>query len=151
VSALLLSAVGGTRGKSGITLAADHLVAIVLSGQHLEGWLNSTTTQTKNQVQSRLLLDVIVAQCSTIFQLLTSEDKTLLIRWDSFLVLDLGLDVIDCVRGLHIQGDGLTGQGLDEDLHDVNRTRNDRLSSRFEYHRKRAKIHLESSVMIEVP
>jgi hypothetical protein len=31
--------------------------------------------------------------------------------------LDLGLDVFDGVGGLHLQGDGLPGQGFDEDLH----------------------------------
>ena len=31
--------------------------------------------------------------------------------------LDLGLDILDGVAGLHLQGDGLPGQGLDEDLH----------------------------------
>ena len=36
---------------------------------------------------------------------------------DSFLVLDLGLDVVDSVGRLHLEGDRLTGQGLDENLH----------------------------------
>jgi hypothetical protein len=31
--------------------------------------------------------------------------------------LDLGLDVVDGVRGLHLKGDSLTRKGLDEDLH----------------------------------
>jgi hypothetical protein len=33
------------------------------------------------------------------------------------LVLDLGLDVVDGVRRLHLEGDRLTRKGLDEDLH----------------------------------
>ena len=45
------------------------------------------TTQTKDQVQSRLLLDVVVAQGTTIFQLFTSKDQTLLVWWNAFLVL----------------------------------------------------------------
>jgi hypothetical protein len=40
----------------------------------------------------------------------------LLIRRDTFLVLNLGLDVVDSVRRLDIQGNGLTSQGLDENL-----------------------------------
>jgi len=40
-----------------------------------------------------------------------------LVRGDALLVLDLGLDVLNGVRGLNIQGDGLAGQSLDEDLH----------------------------------
>ena len=34
------------------------------------------------------------------------------------LNLDLGLDILDGVRGLHLEGDGLASQGLHEDLHD---------------------------------
>jgi len=48
--------------------------------------------------------------------LLTGEDKTLLIRGNTFLVLDLLLDVVNGVRRLDLKGDGLAGQGLDEDL-----------------------------------
>ena len=36
---------------------------------------------------------------------------------DAFLVLDLGLHVLDGVRWLHLEGDGLTGEGFDENLH----------------------------------
>ena len=32
--------------------------------------------------------------------------------------LNLGLDILDGVAGLHLQGDRLARQGLDEDLHD---------------------------------
>ena len=34
-----------------------------------------------------------------------------------FLVLDLGFDVIDGVGGFHLEGNGLAGKSLDEDLH----------------------------------
>lgn len=33
------------------------------------------------------------------------------------LTLDLGLDIVNGVRGLHLEGDSLTREGLDEDLH----------------------------------
>ena len=33
------------------------------------------------------------------------------------LVLDLGLDIVDGVRRLHLESDGLTREGLDKDLH----------------------------------
>ena len=36
-----------------------------------------------------------------------------------FLVLDLGFDVIDGVRGFHFEGDRLSGEGLDKDLHTI--------------------------------
>jgi hypothetical protein len=31
--------------------------------------------------------------------------------------LDLGLDIVNGVRRLHLEGDSLTRKGLDEDLH----------------------------------
>ena len=62
-------------------------------------------------------MDVIVRKSATIFELFSSEDKALLIWGDTFLVLDLSLHILDGVRGLNIKGDGLTGEGLNEDLH----------------------------------
>jgi hypothetical protein len=35
----------------------------------------------------------------------------------TFLVLNLGLDIVDGVGGLHLQGDGLAREGLHKDLH----------------------------------
>ena len=79
--------------------------------------LLSTATKTENQVKSRLLLDVVVGKSAAVFELLAGEDQALLVRWDTFLVLDFGLDIVDCVGRFHLEGDGLPGQGLDEDLH----------------------------------
>ena len=50
-------------------------------------------------------------------QLLSGEDESLLIRGNAFLVLNLGLDVFDSVGRLHVEGDGLAGECLYEDLH----------------------------------
>ena len=66
-----------------------------------------TTAQAQHQVERGLLLDVVVGQSSSIFKLLPGEDKTLLIWRDAFLVLNLRLNVVDGVRSLDIQGDGL--------------------------------------------
>ena len=76
-----------------------------------------TTSKSEDEMEGRLLLDVVVGKGSSILKLLTSEDKSLLIWRDTFLVLNLGLDVLDGVCWLDIKGDGLTGKGLDEDLH----------------------------------
>jgi hypothetical protein len=46
--------------------------------------------------------------------LLSGEDQSLLVRGNAFLILDLGLDIVDRVGGLDLKGDGLTRQGLDE-------------------------------------
>lgn len=42
-------------GESYVALAADHLVAIELGGESLERGLNDTTTETEDEVKSRLL------------------------------------------------------------------------------------------------
>merc|ERR1719408_769778 len=79
--------------------------------------LLGTSPQPEDEVKSGLLLDVVVGQSPAILQLLASEDQPLLVRGDSLLVLDLGLDILDRVRGLHLKGDGLAREGLHEDLH----------------------------------
>ena len=68
-------------------------------------------------MQGGLLLYVVVCQGAPILKLLPGKDKTLLVRWDALLVLNLGLDVVNCVRRLHLKGDSLTRKGLHENLH----------------------------------
>ncbi len=48
-------------------------------------------------MEGRRLLDIVVGENSTIFELLASENQTLLVRRDPLLVLNLGLDVLDGV------------------------------------------------------
>ena len=69
------------------------------------------STQTQHQVQGGLLLDVVVSQSAAILELLAGKDQALLVRGDALLVLDLALHVLDGVRRLHLQSDGLAGQG----------------------------------------
>jgi hypothetical protein len=114
VTTLSLTAVGSSWWQSGVTLSADGLLTVVLGSKSLQRWLNDTTSQSENQVESGLLLDVVVRQGSTILQLLTSKDQSLLVWWDTLLVLNLRLDVVNGVRGFNLQGNGLTGQGLNE-------------------------------------
>ena len=68
----------------------------------------TTTTETEDQVESRFLLNVVIGEGATIFKLLTSEDQTLLVWGNSFLVLDLSLDVFNCVRGFNIESNSLS-------------------------------------------
>jgi len=63
--------------------------------------------QAQHQVQRRLLLDVVVRERAAVLELLAREDQALLVRGDALLVLDLGLHVLDRVRGLDLQRDGL--------------------------------------------
>jgi hypothetical protein len=100
--------------------------------------LLTTTTQAQHQVEGGLLLDVVVRQGPAVLQLLAGEDQTLLVRGNSLLVytfifvrakigllytcvcmrtLDLGLDIVNGIRRLHLEGDSLPRKGLDEDLH----------------------------------
>ena len=88
-----------------------------LASESLDEDLHATS-EAENQVESGLLLDVVVGEGSAVFKLLSSKDETLLIWGDAFLVLDLGLDVFDGVRGLDIESDGFSGKGLDENLHE---------------------------------
>ena len=69
-----------------------------------------------------LLLNVVVAQGTAILKLFTGEDKTLLIRRNSFFVLDLGLDIVDGIARFHLKGDGLAGDWVESILVDVGRT-----------------------------
>jgi len=75
------------------------------------------TTKPQDQMQSGFFLDVIIRQGPAIFKLFSSENQTLLIRRDSLLVLNLGLHILNGVRSLNFQGDGLTGEGFHKDLH----------------------------------
>jgi hypothetical protein len=68
-------------------------------------------------VKGGFLLNVVVGEGSSVFQLLASEDESLLIWWDAFLVLDLGFDVLNGVRWLNIEGNGFSCEGFDENLH----------------------------------
>ena len=75
-------------------------------------------------MEGGLLLDVVVAEGATILELLACEDQALLVGGNAgktirnaftimstmhspLLILDFGLDIVDGVRGLHLEGDGL--------------------------------------------
>ena len=68
-------------------------------------------------MQRGLLLDVVILECAAFFELLAGEDEALLIGRNAFLVLDLGLDVVDAVGGLYFEGDVLARESSNEDLH----------------------------------
>merc|ERR1712233_94361 len=76
------------------------------------------------------LLNVVVRKSATILELLASENQSLLIRRDSFLVLDLLLHLLDRVTSLNFKSDGLAGQSLHEDLHTTTKAK-DQMKSGF--------------------
>ena len=63
-------------------------------------------------MEGGFLLDVVVGESTAILKLLSSEDETLLVWRNTFLILDLGLDVVNGVLGLDLESDGLAGESL---------------------------------------
>ena len=87
-----------------------------LSSEGLDEDLHASS-ESEDEVEGSFLLDVVVGKGSAVIELLSGEDQSLLVWRDSFLVLDLGLDVLNAVTWLDIEGDGLSCEGFDEDLH----------------------------------
>merc|ERR1711943_72319 len=85
---------------------------------------SEATSESKDEMEGRFLLDVVILEGSAVLELLTGEDKSLLIWGNSFLVLDLGLHVLDGIGLLNVESDGLSGKGLNEDLHTSSKSEN---------------------------
>lgn len=68
-------------------------------------------------MQRGLFLDVVVAQRTPILKLLASKNQALLVRWNAFLILDLGLHVINGIAALDLERNSLSSKRLDEHLH----------------------------------
>jgi len=100
-------------GVSGLDIKSDGLAS-----QGLHEDLHASS-ESQDEMEGGLLLDVVVGEGPSILELLASEDESLLVWRDAFLVLDLSLDVLNGVSGLDVEGDGLSGKGLDENLHDI--------------------------------
>merc|ERR1711998_413739 len=98
-------------GVGGLDLKGDGL-----AGESLDEDLH-TTAETEDEMESGLLLDVVIGKSAAVLELLSSKDESLLIGRDALLVLNLGLDIIDGVGWLDLEGDGLSGKSLGEDLH----------------------------------
>ena len=58
-------------------------------GEGLLLTLLATTTEAEDEMEGRLLLNVVVGQRASVFKLLAREDQTLLIGRDTLLVLDI--------------------------------------------------------------
>ena len=123
-----------------LVLVLDHLG----SGVHFLLSLLSTSSKSENKMKGSLLRDVVVAERTSVLELrlwvrfvsidkkgtldlrendkkstylLSSKDKTLLIRRNSFLILNLLLHTLDRVAGLDVERDGLSGKCFHENLH----------------------------------
>jgi len=114
---------------SHLSITLDTVVFECLKGNGLVGALGlfgfgvdllltlfSAASQTKHKMQGGFLLDIVVTQSTTILQLLSGKNQTLLIGWDALLVLNLGLDIVNGVGRLHIQRNGLAYRLRDASL-----------------------------------
>merc|ERR1719362_997189 len=100
----------------GVLLLLDMLLPLGL-GVLLLLPLFASASQSENKVKSGFFLDIVITQGAAILELFAGKDKTLLIRRNSFLVLNLGFHILNGVRRLDIEGDGLPGEGFYKDLH----------------------------------
>ena len=91
---MLMKSKGSTRVNANQILAYNFKKLIVFQSVYLKRWASS---QTQHQVKRGFLLDVVVGKCAAVLQLLASEDEALLIRRDSFFVLNLLLDILNAV------------------------------------------------------
>jgi len=109
VATLLLAAVPGPGGQGSIAFAADHLVDVVVVHEGAEVWLDppAAAEEAKLQVKRGLLLDAVVGHGAPVLQLRPRQDEPLLVRGDTFLVLDLSLDGGDGVAALDLEDGGL--------------------------------------------
>ena len=76
-----------------------------------------TSSKSEYQMESRFFLDVVIGEGSAVLELLTSKDKSLLIWWNTFLVLDFSLDVFNGVCWFDIKSDCFSCECFDENLH----------------------------------
>ncbi len=65
-------------------LSANQLVLVGLASKNLKGGLDDSSSQAQDQVQGAVLLDVVVRKSASVLELLSGEDKTLLVRRDSY-------------------------------------------------------------------
>ena len=66
MTAFSLTAVGGFQGKSGVALSADFLIAIVFLGNGSDGGVHDTSSESEDEVEGGLLLDVVVGETSAV-------------------------------------------------------------------------------------
>ena len=75
------------------------------------------TAELKHEVKGVVILDAVRVDVGLVLEQLAGEYEALVVGRDVRLVLDLLLDVVDGVGGLHPDDDGLAREGLHEDLH----------------------------------
>ena len=74
-------------------------------------------TKSQHQEECVTALDVVVRQGTAVLQLLACKDQALVVGWNTCLGLDLGLHVVDRLRRVCLDRDGLAGQSPYKALH----------------------------------
>jgi hypothetical protein len=82
-----------------------------------------STSKSEDQVESWFLLYVVVWEQSPVFQSFSSEDESLRIGWDSFLILDLGLDFGNAVGYFYFQCNSFSSESFHEYLHSTSESK----------------------------
>ncbi len=75
------------------------------------------TPEAKDEVKGGLFLDVIIAKGPPILELFAGENEPLLLRRNPLLILDLRLDILDCVIGVDVESNGFASERFHKDLH----------------------------------
>ena len=91
---------------------------------------SESSSQSEDQVKGWFLLNVVVRKGSSVFELLSSEDESLLIGGNTFLILNFSLHILNGVWGLNVKSNSLSSEGLNEDLHTSSKSE-DQVESRF--------------------
>ena len=66
------------------------------------------------------LLNVVVSKSACLLELLSCENESLLVGWDSFLIVDQLLEVGNSLSCLNLASDGSSGECFYKDLHVFN-------------------------------
>ena len=70
----------------------------------------------QDEVEGGFPLNVVVLESATVLKDATGKNKALLVRWEALHVLDEGLDALDGVAALDIEGDDTVVENANKDL-----------------------------------
>ena len=108
MSALLLTAVVSTRGKTSVALTANHLLAVVLLGQGSKSRLNDSSSHLEQHFNGSIRAHSISSNHFRVVHLLSSEDHTLVVIVNILLILDHLLDFLHSFCGLDLKRDSVS-------------------------------------------
>jgi len=81
------------------------------------GWTPTTRKKTHDKVQAGKLHDIVIGKFVPILELPAGENKALLLSRNALQLLNLCLEAVNRVRGLHFDGDVSSSEAPHEDLH----------------------------------